>query len=59
MNFDGNPEAEGNGGSVLLGEFGSMQMELYLLSKRLGVPELADLADYPTRFLNQTQYKKV
>lgn len=59
VNFDGNLEAEDYGGSVLLGEFGSMQMELYLLSKRLGIPELADLADYPTRFLNQTQDKKV
>ena len=59
MELNSNSVQHNHGGDVLLGEFGSMQLELYVMSQRLGISELADLADYPTRFLNHTQYKKV
>ena len=59
MELDGQPVQEDGGNEVLLGDFGSMQIELYSMSQRLGIPELADLADYPTRFLNNTYHKKV
>ncbi len=54
MAFDGKALGQDQRGVVVLGEFGSMQVELYILSQRLQIPELADLADYPTRFLNQS-----
>ena len=37
-----------------LADFATVQLEMFVLSQRLEIPELADLADYPTRFLNQT-----
>lgn len=44
---------------MLLGEFGSMQMELYSLSQRLGIAELGDLADYTARFLEHNHKEQV
>jgi len=52
--LDGEATGEAANSRVLLSHFGSMQMELYLLSKRAGIPEMGDLADYPIRYLDQT-----
>lgn len=41
-------------GGVPLAELGMQQMELWTLSQLAALPELGDLATYPTRFLDET-----
>ena len=59
INLDGQVPPPRDNTTVLLGELGSMQMELHSMSQRMGVIELADLADYPTRFLDNAFPKSV
>ena len=52
-NLDGKLSGAQHGDKVSLAEFGTLQMEFWTLSRRLGFHKLGDLATAPVKLLDQ------